>query len=109
MPLSGLGITKEVVGIHVLLTHSPFGGGILRRLFPRVLFGPNLAGGFRVPTREVGGGICCKFRRVIPRRASIAPVIVGIALSSSSGVWNRCAGSFSRSFSRRTMSQLRSI
>ena len=42
------------------------------------------------------------FRRVIPRRASIAPVIVGIAFSSSSGVWNRCAGSFSRSFSRRT-------
>ena len=32
----------------------------------------------------------------------IAPVIVGIAFSSSFGVWKRCAGSFSRSFSRRT-------
>jgi hypothetical protein len=47
---------------------------------------PNFAGGFRVPTRELGGGICCKFRRVIPRRASQAPVIIGITLSSSSGV-----------------------
>ena len=30
-----LGITKEVVGIHVPLTRSLFGGGILRRLPPR--------------------------------------------------------------------------
>ena len=52
-------------------------------LATEIFFGPNLAGGFRVPTREVGGGICCKFRRVIPRRASIAPVIVGIAFSSA--------------------------
>ena len=32
---------------------------------------------------------------MILRRASIAPTIVGIAFSSSFGVWKRCAGSFS--------------
>jgi hypothetical protein len=30
-------VTKEVVGIHVLLTRSFFGDGIPRRLLPRVL------------------------------------------------------------------------
>jgi len=30
------GVNKEVVGIHVLLTRSLFGGGILRRMLPRV-------------------------------------------------------------------------
>jgi hypothetical protein len=30
------GVNKEVVGIHVLLTRSLFGGGILRRLLLRV-------------------------------------------------------------------------
>src|SRR4029077_1170181 len=29
-------LSKEVVGIHVLLTRSPFGGGILRRLLRHV-------------------------------------------------------------------------
>ena len=30
------GVNKEAVGIHVLLTHSLFGDGILRRLLRRV-------------------------------------------------------------------------
>jgi hypothetical protein len=36
VPLSGLGITKEVVGIHVLLTHSLFASDIPRGLLFRV-------------------------------------------------------------------------
>jgi hypothetical protein len=34
--LSGLGITKEVVGFHGLLMHPLFGGDILRRFLQRV-------------------------------------------------------------------------
>ena len=48
---------------------------VMGNLATEIFFGPNLACGFRVPTREVRGGICCKFRRVIPRRASVAPVL----------------------------------
>ena len=36
-----------------------------------IFFGPDLARGCRVPTREAEGGMCCKFRRVVPRRVSI--------------------------------------
>jgi hypothetical protein len=42
-----LGIIKEVVGIHVLLTRSLFGGGIPRRLLLRV----SLAKSTSVPLR----------------------------------------------------------
>ena len=48
-------------------TSLPVTGNLAMEIF----FGPDLAGGFRVPTREAGGGMCCKFRRVVPRRVSI--------------------------------------
>src|SRR5262252_10583099 len=44
-----------------------------------ILSGASLAGGLAVPVCEVRWGICCKFFRVILRRPSIAPVIVGTA------------------------------
>ena len=63
-------------------------------LADQISAGPSLAGGLRVPTREAVGGVLRSLWRVILRRASIAPVMVGIAFSSSSGVRKRCAGSF---------------
>ena len=59
---------------------------------------PNLAGGLRVPTGEAAGGIFCKFLRVIRRPASIASVIVGITLSSSSGVLKSLCRIFFKEF-----------
>src|SRR5215469_15631044 len=45
----------------------------------------HLAGGLRVTTGEAAEGIFCKLCGVILHPASIAPVIVGIAFSSSAG------------------------
>ena len=71
-------------------TSLPVTGNLATEIF----FGASLAGGLRVPTREAVEGVFRRLSRVILRRASIAPVIVGIAFSSSVGLWKRCAGSF---------------
>jgi hypothetical protein len=50
-----------------------------------IFSGASLAGGFRVPTREAVDGVFWKLRRVILRRVSMAPTIIGIAFRSSAG------------------------
>jgi len=70
----------------------PVTGNLANEIF----FGPSLAGGLRVPIREAVEGVFCRLWRVILCRVSMAPVILGIAFSSSFGVRKRCTGSFSR-------------
>src|SRR5260221_6364993 len=55
---------------------------VMGNLATEVFLGPSLAGGVRVPAREAAGGILFKSSRVILRRASIAPVIVGIVAAA---------------------------
>ena len=63
-------------------TSLPVTGNLATEIF----FGTTLAGSSRVPTHEAVKGVFCRLWRVILRRASIAPVIVGIALRSWAGL-----------------------
>jgi hypothetical protein len=71
-------------------TSLPVTGNLAREIFS----GPGLVEGLRIATREGVEAVFCRLRRVILRRVSIAPIIVGTAFSNSFGVWKRCAGSF---------------